>query len=150
MSVFSERLAYILKERKTSQADLSKLTNIPKSAISQYISGKFNPKPERVRIICRALDINPAWLTGYDDAPKKGIILPTLSNEENEIISRYRTDKIFKMSVDAIMSGSFEIGTLGMFRAAKSKNGTIAPRVETPSKKRLKKLTDAPETPEDV
>lgn len=150
MSVFSERLAYILKERKISQAQLSALTNIPKSAISQYLSGKFSPKQGRVHIICRALDVSPAWITGYDDIAKNFATINALSKKENEIISRYRTDAAFKASIDAIMSGSFEIGPLGMFRAAKSKDGTIAPSVETPSKKRLKKLTDAPETPEDV
>jgi transcriptional regulator with XRE-family HTH domain len=48
------------------QSDLCSLTGIPKSAISQYIKGSFEPKQERVYIISKALGVSEAWLMGYD------------------------------------------------------------------------------------
>ena len=62
----SNRLKYALKLRNVKQSDLSKHIHIPKSAISQYISGKFEPKQDRVEKIATFLDVSEAWLMGYD------------------------------------------------------------------------------------
>lgn len=48
------------------QADLCKATRIPKSAISQYISGVYEPKQDRIHLISKALNVSEAWLMGYD------------------------------------------------------------------------------------
>ena len=42
--VFVERLSKIMKARGINQKELSSLTGISRSAISQYLSGKFIPK----------------------------------------------------------------------------------------------------------
>ena len=62
----ANRLSLALSIRKMKQSDLCSLTGIPKSAISQYIKGSFEPKQERVYIISKALDVSEAWLMGYD------------------------------------------------------------------------------------
>lgn len=62
----AKRLSLALSIRKMKQSDLCSLTGIPKSAISQYIKGSFEPKQERVYIISKALDVSEAWLMGYD------------------------------------------------------------------------------------
>lgn len=62
----SNRIAKALSIRNMKQTDLCNKTNIPKGAISQYISGAFEPKQDRVYIIARALDVDPVWLMGYD------------------------------------------------------------------------------------
>ena len=48
------------------QSDLCQITKIPKSAISQYISGAFEPKQDRVYLISKALNVSEAWLMGFD------------------------------------------------------------------------------------
>ena len=48
------------------QSELCDRTKIPKSAISQYISGAFEPKQDRIYLIAKALDVSEAWLMGYD------------------------------------------------------------------------------------
>ena len=63
---FSSRLSEGLIRAKMSQVDLSKITGISKSAISQYLSGAFKPKQDRTYVIARALHVEPAWLMGYD------------------------------------------------------------------------------------
>ena len=62
----SERIATALAIRNMKQSELCEITKIPKSAISQYISGAFEPKQDRIYLIARALDVSEAWLMGYD------------------------------------------------------------------------------------
>ena len=62
----SERIATALAIRNMKQADLCERTKIPKSAISQYIRGTFEPKQDRIYLIANALNVSEAWLMGYD------------------------------------------------------------------------------------
>lgn len=55
-----------LEIRNMKQSDLCALTGIPKSAMSQYCKGSFVPKQDRTALIARALNVNEAWLMGYD------------------------------------------------------------------------------------
>lgn len=66
MQKFHERLKYAMDLSGLTQTDLCKKTNIPKSAMSQYISGAFKPKDNRTFLIAKALNVNEAWLMGYD------------------------------------------------------------------------------------
>lgn len=58
------RLAMDLKDMRA--IELSEKTGIPKSAISQYLSGYAKPKQDRIYLIAKALNINEVWLMGYD------------------------------------------------------------------------------------
>ena len=62
----SIRLKKALSLRNMRQSDLCEKTDIPKSAISHYLRGSFVPKQDRAYIIAKALDVNPAWLMGFD------------------------------------------------------------------------------------
>lgn len=62
----AERIATALTLRNMKQAELCEKTKIPKSAISQYISGAFEPKQDRIYLIANALNVSEAWLMGYD------------------------------------------------------------------------------------
>ena len=66
------RLKKALLLRGVKPIELSEKTGIPKSAISQYTSGYAKPKQDRIYLICKALDINEAWLMGYDVPMEKG------------------------------------------------------------------------------
>lgn len=66
MERFSNRLKDAMELRNITQTELCRLTNIPKSAMSQYISGNFKPKQARTYSLSDALGVNPAWLMGYD------------------------------------------------------------------------------------
>ena len=60
------RLKEAISLRKTKQVELCKATGIPKSAMSQYIKGTFEPKPDRVSSLAKILKVSEAWLMGYD------------------------------------------------------------------------------------
>ena len=65
----AERLREALNIRNMKQSDLCRITNIPQSAMSQYINGAFEPKQDRVELIAKALDVSEAWLMGYAGVP---------------------------------------------------------------------------------
>lgn len=70
MKDFSEQLRKILQKRNISQTELCEKTGIPKSAISQYLSGAFRPKQERTYLLAKALNTTPEYLMGLTDDPE--------------------------------------------------------------------------------
>ena len=66
--------------------DVSRDLNIPKSAISQYLSGKSKNMPSaRLYAICKYLDVSEAWMMGYDVPMERGEIKkPTTASELSE------------------------------------------------------------------
>ena len=62
----AERIKKALYIKGMKQSDLCRLTNIPKSALSQYISGAFEPKQDRIYLMAQALNVSEAWLMGLD------------------------------------------------------------------------------------
>ncbi len=66
MPKFHERLKYAMTLNGLTQTDLCNKTKIPKSAMSQYISGSFKPKDDRTFLLAKALNVNEAWLMGFD------------------------------------------------------------------------------------
>lgn len=66
ISQIKDRLTEALIICNITPKQLSDLTKIPKSSISQYMSGYAKPKQDRIYLISNALHINPTWLLGYD------------------------------------------------------------------------------------
>ena len=71
----SERLKQILSERHIRQLDIieaakpySEKYNVKlnKNDLSQYVSGKTEPGQSKLSILGMALNVNEAWLMGYD------------------------------------------------------------------------------------
>ena len=88
-----ERIKTGLKIRGMKQADLCQITKIPKSAISQYISGAFEPKQDRIYLISKALNVSEAWLMGYDVPMERETISPEepkLSEGEKIMLDLFR------------------------------------------------------------
>ena len=66
MDSISDRLKKALEIRDMTQADLVKKTGIGKSSISTYLSGSYEPKQKNTYKLAKALNVNEAWLMGYD------------------------------------------------------------------------------------
>lgn len=84
MEKFNVRLKEAMTLRGISQTELCQLTNIPKSAVSQYLSGNFKPKQTRTYILSEVLRVSPAWLMGYD-VPRRAVDKNT-TNDDSEVI----------------------------------------------------------------
>ncbi len=61
-----QRIEKALIIRKMKQADLCKLAHIPKSSLSLYLRGAYEPKKDRIYLMAQALNVSEAWLMGYD------------------------------------------------------------------------------------
>lgn len=64
---FIERLSRVLSDRDMRQADLAKISGIRASSISDWMSGKYFPKQDKIDAIAKALSVSPAWLMGYGE-----------------------------------------------------------------------------------
>ena len=61
-----KRIEEALFKRGMKRADLCKLANVPKSSLSLYLSGAYEPKQDRIYDMARVLNVSEAWLMGYD------------------------------------------------------------------------------------
>ena len=92
------RLREAIDIRNVTQQELSSKTGIPKSSISQYLSGYAKPKSDRIYLIASALDVNEAWLLGYDvpmssscpEPPAPAESTVSLSASESELVDKFR------------------------------------------------------------
>ena len=62
----AKRLRKALTIRNMKQAELCRKTKIATSAMSEYLSGLYDPKQDKIYIIAEALDVDPVWLMGFD------------------------------------------------------------------------------------
>lgn len=87
-----DRIKRALRIKGMKQSDLCQITKIPKSAISQYISGAFEPKQDRIYLIAKALNVSEAWLMGFDvpmEREKISLEMPKLSEGEKMWLDLY-------------------------------------------------------------
>ena len=72
--------------------ELSRLSGIGKSAISQYLSGKVTPKQDKIYKLAQALKVSESWLMGYDEpmeqspAPASDNLPDLTPKDEREIM----------------------------------------------------------------
>lgn len=60
------RIKTALEIKGMRQSELCRRAGIPKSSLSQYLSGDFEPKQDRIYLIAKALNVSEAWLMGFD------------------------------------------------------------------------------------
>lgn len=63
---FANRLSKALIIRNMKPIDLAKKSGINKATISEYLKGKYEAKQTNIYILAKALNINEAWLMGFD------------------------------------------------------------------------------------
>ena len=89
MKEFRIQLKKAMDKRNITQSQLCEKTGIPKSAMSQYLSGAFRPKQERTYLIAQALQTTPEFLMGFTDrieSPKGSLgIVEGLQNSSQSI-----------------------------------------------------------------
>jgi len=55
-----------MKERGIKAAELSRRTNIAKGTISNYVTGRYKAAQTNLHVLAEALNVQEAWLMGYD------------------------------------------------------------------------------------
>jgi transcriptional regulator with XRE-family HTH domain len=101
-----KRIDEALTIRNMKQSELCKLANVPKSSLSLYLKGAYEPKQDRIYSMARVLNVSDMWLMGYD-VPKdreqkteKPLISEGLSLEGITETQRLIIEAILKMPVD--------------------------------------------------
>lgn len=71
MNKFSRRLKIALQENNMKAIDLAKKTGISKSSISDWLSGKYEAKQDKVFVLAETLGVDEGWLMGLDVPMRK-------------------------------------------------------------------------------
>lgn len=89
-----QRIAKALDIRGMKQSELCRLAKVPKSSLSLYLSGAYEPKQNRVYDIAKALNVDEAWLMGYDVPMERKKNLPNdekaLTEGEKAMLDLFR------------------------------------------------------------
>lgn len=100
---FAERLRTALDLRGVSQAELSRKTKISKSSLSHYLKGDWEGKQDAVYTIALALNVDEAWLMGYDTEMDRV--------DYKELIADYeKIEEQMRKMADEFGEGVFSIG----------------------------------------
>ena len=68
------RIKKAMNLRGLTQSDIVEKTNIKKSALSQYISGKITPRQNAIDELSKVLNVSEPWLMGYDVPMKRTVL----------------------------------------------------------------------------
>ena len=77
IDTFANRLQKALDKNRMKPIELAKKTGLDKSLISNYLSGKYKAKQDKLTLISKVLHVNEIWLMGYDvpdDYSYEGVI----------------------------------------------------------------------------
>lgn len=75
ISTTSQRLKQLMQKRRLKQIDILNMSRpyceksgikLSKNDLSQYVNGKVEPRQEKLYILGSALNVDEAWLLGYD------------------------------------------------------------------------------------
>lgn len=93
----SIRLKKIMNDRNLKQVDILEMSKpycmkydvkMNKSDISQYVSGKVEPNQEKLFILAKTLNVNEAWLMGFD-VPMKKEMSSAEAESDVELIEKF-------------------------------------------------------------
>ena len=91
---FQYRLQKVIAERGITASELSRLSGVGKSDISNYINGKYLAKADKVILLANALGVDPGWLMTGEE--------PTTTLETAQIDNTFHTveAKILAKGID--------------------------------------------------
>lgn len=79
---------------RMKQADLARATGLSKGGISNYVTGRYEPKSDIISKLAKALNCSEMWLWGYDvprereNSPSPSI--ENLSEGEKALLELFR------------------------------------------------------------
>lgn len=100
MEPFASRLQRLMEEKGIKQTELCAQTGIGKSAISEYISGKYEPKQKNIFKIATVLGVEPSYLMGIN-SEKSNSSLPPLTDKDERNIQKKLSSIIEGLAPDS-------------------------------------------------
>lgn len=103
---FKDRLRTAMADNKVNARELSRKSGISESSISRYLLGQMEPKPDKVKLLAKALHVSevyllnieeqadpiPDFLYKYGIDPHKEIVIHqyvTMSPENQKQVEKY-------------------------------------------------------------
>ena len=90
----SARLKEAMLSRNMKQADLARITGLAKGGISNYVTGRYEPKSDVISKLAKALNCSEMWLWGYDVPMERQKIFPSdkddLTEGEKMLVDLFR------------------------------------------------------------
>lgn len=112
----SIRLKQIMSERNLRQVDILNMcepyckehkVKLSKNYLSQYVSGKVAPSKNTLLILAKALNVNDAWLAGFD------VPMGCASNKSNDTLDYEILKKFHKLNHNGKMEAINRVNELG-------------------------------------
>lgn len=94
---FANRLKKALQMKNIKPSELAEKSGVPKSAISQYLSGLYEAKQRNIDKLAKVLNVSEAWLMGHD-VPIERDINKKLSSEYDLDLSSLNNDQLKKVA----------------------------------------------------
>ncbi len=97
----ADRLNQIISEQNIKQVDVLRAClpycekyniQLKKNDLSQYVSGRIEPKQDKLSILAMGLNVNEVWLMGYDVPPGRNVLERLRGVASNNISLQYDTD----------------------------------------------------------
>ena len=88
-----KRLEQAMTIRRMKQSELCKQADIPKSSLSLYLRGAYEPKQDRLYKMANVLHVSEVWLMGYDVPMERQKSIPdekTLTEAEKILLDLFR------------------------------------------------------------
>lgn len=93
-ATIAQRLREALNAAGKKQADLVRETGLDRGSISSYLSGKYEPKQKAIYKMAQVLNVNEAWLLGYD-VPMERSAESKKNDQLAKLIVKMRSDNDF-------------------------------------------------------
>ena len=97
----SARMKEAMTDAGKKAADIVEATGIPKSTMSRYLSGAYEPKSEATYKIAQYLGVAEMWLLGYD-VPRERTAVQKKNDAIVDVVTKLRSDPDFFEVVTAL------------------------------------------------
>lgn len=132
VDTIANRIRTALEARGMKQADLVEKTKIGKSSISTYLSGAYEPKQKNIYRIASALNVDEAWLMGFDvQMDRKNISIETSKGIKIPVLGKVPAGVPIEAVEDIIdyEEITVEMAKEGEFFGLQIKGDSMEPRI---------------------
>ncbi|KRK39010.1 phage repressor [Loigolactobacillus bifermentans DSM 20003] len=98
MNSFKDRLNQAINKSGMSKAELARRSGIGRNSITDYVKGKYEAKQDKAYQLAKALNVDPAWLLGYNVPSNKNEKLIDLYNK----LTKERQDRVINYATDQL------------------------------------------------
>lgn len=109
----AQRLRQIMDDRGLKQADIIRMSEpfcdrynvkLSKSALNHYVSGKVEPRQDKLSVLSYALGVSEAWLMGFDVPMERTTPIPGVAKDERKARMVKLFDRLTETDQDEIIS----------------------------------------------